>query len=92
MDSSLITLDGFPRSDLNVIEIRNTRVKIIKLRNDLTVVINELSKKLQNQFKGIKSERNKEESTNSIPFAKVTEVVENSPAEQAVSTRVTYFY
>lgn len=83
MDSALITHDGFPRSDVNVIEIRNVRVKIIKLRNDLTIVINALSEKLHSQFQNTEPEK-KIDSDLLIPFAKVTEVVDSGPAAQAV--------
>lgn len=83
MDSALITHDGFPRSDVNVMEIRNVRVKIIKLRNDLTVVINELSEKLHSQFQSTEPEK-KIDNDLLIPFAKVTEVVDSGPAAQAV--------
>lgn len=82
MDSALITHDGFPRSDVNVIEIRNVRVKIIKLRNDLTIVINELSEKLHSQFQNTEPEK-KIDNDLLIPFAKVTEVVDSGPAAQA---------
>lgn len=83
MDTPLITHDGFPRSDINVLEIRNARVKIIRLRNDLDAIINELSKKMQSQFSKSKNESNKDDPV--IPFAKITEVVADSPADQAVS-------
>lgn len=83
METSLITHDGFPRSDINVLEIRNARVKIIRLRNDLNAIINELSEKMQSQF--YNSNKESESNDLGIPFAKVTEVVANSPADKAVS-------
>jgi len=85
MNSQLVTQDGFPRSDINVIEIRNARVKIIKLRNDLNKVINELSEKMHTQFTSTRGAEKEPESLNSILFAKISEVVNNSPAAQAVS-------
>ncbi|KAL8990372.1 MAG: hypothetical protein Q9177_000963 [Variospora cf. flavescens] len=34
MDTSLTTFDGYPRDDLDVAQIRTTRARIIRLRND----------------------------------------------------------
>lgn len=34
MNSSLITLDGFPRDDIDVLAVRHARVRLIELRND----------------------------------------------------------
>ncbi|CCH42791.1 putative 26S proteasome non-ATPase regulatory subunit [Wickerhamomyces ciferrii] len=84
MDTSLVTLDGFPRSDINVIEVRNSRVKIIKLRNDLKAVINEISEKIQTQLTETNTSQETFKPNSQIPFAKIVEIIPNSPANKAV--------
>lgn len=34
MQTSLLTLDGYPRSDIDVAQIRTTRARIVRLKND----------------------------------------------------------
>lgn len=34
MHSPLVTLDGFPRNDIDVLAVRTARVRILELRND----------------------------------------------------------
>ncbi|RMJ27052.1 hypothetical protein PHISP_02061 [Aspergillus sp. HF37] len=50
MNSSLTTFDGFPRDDIDVAQIRSTRVRIIHLRNDHKEVMNHLEESLHNHF------------------------------------------
>ncbi|KAH3663429.1 hypothetical protein WICMUC_005955 [Wickerhamomyces mucosus] len=78
MDSSLITQDGFPRSDINIIEIRTLRILIIKLQNDLKEIIKELMEKLPLQFNS-----NSTNNKSNIPFAKFYQIAPNSPAYNA---------
>lgn len=46
MNTSLVTPDGFPRSDIDVAQVRATRTQIIRSRNDLKTVMASLEKEL----------------------------------------------
>ncbi|EPS33171.1 hypothetical protein PDE_08133 [Penicillium oxalicum 114-2] len=50
MNSSLTTFDGFPRDDIDIAQVRTTRVRIIHLRNDHKDVMNHLEKGLHAHF------------------------------------------
>lgn len=50
MDTALLTGDGFPRSDIDVVQIRLCRVKIIKLQNDYRWISETLLDKMQQQL------------------------------------------
>lgn len=87
MDSPLITSDGFPRSDINIIEVRTARIKIIKLKNDLSAVIDELSKRIADRLQQGPTPITKQQKVSpQVPFAQIVEVIANSPANQAVSS------
>jgi 26S proteasome non-ATPase regulatory subunit 9 len=47
METPLLTLDGFPRSDIDVAAIRICRAKIIKLQNDYKWINETLLDKIQ---------------------------------------------
>ena len=86
MQTPLLSSDGFPRSDIDVVEVRTTRVKIIKLKNDLRSVMEEISSRLLSQFQTNAFCKTLEISQEKpVPFAIITEVVSNSPAEFSVS-------
>ena len=46
----LVTPDGFPRSDLDVVTIRLLRIRIIRLRNDDRKVIHLLDDRMAQEF------------------------------------------
>lgn len=46
MNTPLVLQDGFPRSDIDVVKIRNIRINIIRIRNDLSLIISEIQKEL----------------------------------------------
>ena len=50
MNTSLMTFDGFPRSDIDVAQIRTTRARIIRLKNDHKMVMNKLEIAVHDQF------------------------------------------
>lgn len=92
MDTKLLTEDGFPRSDIDVIQTRLVRVQIIRLRNDLKEVIDIVDFKIKDMFQEIKLKTNKVDPENRgakwnckqlISFAIVEEVEPNSPAAKA---------
>lgn len=93
MATSLLTDDGYPRSDIDVVGIRLVRVKIIRLRNDVKIVYSLLEAKMVEQFEaqrasgGAQAEQTaqvpdlpKPAPVYSIPFASVAEVVPHGPA------------
>jgi 26S proteasome non-ATPase regulatory subunit 9 len=98
METSLVTRDGFPRSDIDVAQIRTTRARIIRLRNDYKEVMNAIEKHLHDHFANLNEAENTAAPTSSgmgaiLPdtepevlsetFAKVNTVAANSPAERA---------
>ncbi|CED82444.1 26S proteasome regulatory complex, subunit PSMD9 [Phaffia rhodozyma] len=46
MNSPLVTLDGFPRDDIDVLAVRQARVRLIELRNDHKAVMSEIERAL----------------------------------------------
>lgn len=77
MNTSLLTADGFPREDIDVVSIRLIRVNIIRLRNDHKYLLTLLEAKLIEQFQNAEPETVEY----TIPFAVIDEVIANSPAE-----------
>lgn len=52
MDTPLVTNDGFPREDIDVATVRATRVRILRLRNDLIALTSEIEHGLHEYFAG----------------------------------------
>ncbi|TKA33134.1 hypothetical protein B0A50_00687 [Salinomyces thailandicus] len=50
MTTSLTTFDGFPRSDIDVAQIRTTRARIIRLKNDHKALMSKLEIAVQEAF------------------------------------------
>lgn len=87
MDSSLVTADGFPRSDVDVLQIRLARRNINMLRNDLNKVILKSHSMLNAHFeqKQEVAQSNKtgdNEIEYKIPFARFTEITPGGPIEK----------
>ncbi|CAN6666471.1 probable 26S proteasome regulatory subunit p27 [Trichomonascus vanleenenianus] len=51
METLLVTADGFPRADIDVVEVRKARTEIIRLRNDLKSLMSVIETKLHEFFK-----------------------------------------
>ncbi|XP_065667320.1 26S proteasome non-ATPase regulatory subunit 9 isoform X3 [Hydra vulgaris] len=87
MSEDLIDSEGFPRADLDVGLIRNARVKIIYLRNDLKNLMEEIEGKLHEIHQNYRSNKDlMEEKLSTLklhPFLVVNRVDEGSPAEVA---------
>lgn len=98
MSTPLVTEDGFPRNDIDVVSIRLVRVRIVMLKNDLKSVLELLEKKLQQQFSNQETQPapvaavlNVEQL---VPFALVTEIADESPAKKAglqLQDKIVYF-
>ncbi|KAH6642951.1 26S proteasome non-ATPase regulatory subunit 9 [Boeremia exigua] len=97
MNTGLTTFDGFPRSDIDVPQIRTTRARIIRLKNDYKDLMSRIEKGLHEHHARM-AERSQNNSVaaeqaqagqNAVPaaleapFAKVNSVVAGSPADEA---------
>ena len=71
MDTPLVTPDGFPRSDLDVVTIRLLRIRIIRLRNDDRKVIHLLDDRMAQEFATRKQHRGRRRRTDYILYIKV---------------------
>lgn len=107
MNTTLTTFDGFPRADIDVAQIRTTRARIIRLKNDLKEVMAKIQNAVEEHFasgKTMEPLANGQSSSAGMngsstatiepPFAKVNTVAPSSPAEQAglkAGDRVTRF-
>ncbi|KAH7394497.1 hypothetical protein BKA66DRAFT_456548 [Pyrenochaeta sp. MPI-SDFR-AT-0127] len=97
MNTGLTTFDGFPRSDIDVPQIRTTRARIIRLKNDYKDLMSRIEKGLhehharlaqqaQNSPGGVNQAQQAIETTPAAleaPFARVNSVVSGSPADTA---------
>lgn len=97
MNTPLTTPDGFPRADIDVAQIRTTRARIIRLKNDHKALMVKVEDAVHQQFAAGKPEdlpaRDAPTRTPASgatpapvvepPFAKVNSVVSASPADQA---------
>lgn len=95
MVDELVDIEGFPRSDVDVLTIRKTRVRIIYLQNDLKKLMIDIENELHRIHAEVREEKEKNNSntalsttTDSIndrqaPFLRVELVDEGSPAAKA---------
>lgn len=85
MESPLVTSDGFPDPNIDVLQIRLVKRNINMLRNDLNNVITTCALKLNRHF-GKDKNQNQQESLRKgenfdhiIPFAQIYDVIEGGP-------------
>ncbi|KYK55536.1 26S proteasome non-ATPase regulatory subunit 9 [Drechmeria coniospora] len=98
METPLVTRDGFPRADIDVAQIRTTRARVIRLRNDYKDIMSKMEKFLHQHFASLDDADATAPSSHSPlpaavpdaqadgledPFAKVNTVAPRSPAEGA---------
>ncbi|OAQ72753.1 pdz/dhr/glgf [Pochonia chlamydosporia 170] len=99
MDTPLLTRDGFPRSDIDVAQIRTTRARIIRLKNDYKDLMKHIEKHLHEHFASLdEGAENVVPAAGSAvppvlpdsqadaldePFARVNTVAAGSPADRA---------
>ncbi|KAL4729997.1 putative 26S proteasome regulatory subunit [Fusarium chlamydosporum] len=98
MNTTLLTSDGFPRADIDVAQIRTTRARIIRLRNDYTTLMTRIEKYLHEHFASLDendavpvagSSSSQPVLPDSLsapldpPFAKVNTIAAGSPADTA---------
>lgn len=90
MTDELVDEEGFPRSDVDVLTVRKTRVRIIYLQNDLKNILKEIEEGLYNVHAKARENRppvkkadNSTISADLEPFLHVDLITEGSPAEKA---------
>lgn len=83
MQTSLTTFDGFPRSDIDVAQVRVTRARIISLRNDWKDLMDRIEKGLHEQHAKYKNS-SEDKSAISVNGASSTPT-EDSPSLQPPS-------
>jgi len=92
LNSPLTDEDGFPRADIDVWAVRHARVMIIRLRNDLSSLLDKIAIALEclhaSQSAGVTTDR-ETHLPSLLPFAKVDAVAPHSPAQLAVSPNPT---
>jgi 26S proteasome non-ATPase regulatory subunit 9 len=89
LDSPLIDGDGFPRADIDIWAIRHARVRIIRLRNDLSSLTDKIAMALECVHASQAASTDAEPPPPSLlPFAKVDSVAPNSPAQSAVCSNL----
>ncbi|KAJ5206378.1 hypothetical protein N7491_003003 [Penicillium cf. griseofulvum] len=64
MTSSLTTFDGFPRDDIDIAQVRTTRVRIIHLRNDHKEVMKLIEKGVHAHFANLQNAQGTGPTTN----------------------------
>jgi 26S proteasome non-ATPase regulatory subunit 9 len=86
MTGSLLDSEGFPRSDIDIVQIRIARNKIICLKNDYKGIMKDIEQALYDVHKVNKEKKEQakaQELKNQRPFAIVNTVAANSPASEA---------
>lgn len=85
MDAPLVDSEGFPRNDVDVPQIRETRVKIIRLENDRKDLMEKIRVGLETVFKVDESSAGKSVKpvVQELPFAYINMVSPGSAAEAA---------
>ncbi|KAI0462903.1 hypothetical protein LJB42_003707 [Komagataella kurtzmanii] len=88
MNTSLLTEDGFPRDDIDIVKVRLSRTSIVRLRNDHKKILEALNLRLQEHYSNntISDSTSKDQGNvveSAIPFARISEVVRDSPAVKA---------
>ncbi|KAL5117252.1 putative 26S proteasome regulatory subunit [Pleosporales sp. CAS-2024a] len=97
MSTGLTTLDGFPRSDVDVPQIRTTRARIIRLKNDYRELMARIEKGLHEHHARLAAQARSDPEAAAraqplhaappaaldAPFAKVNSVAAGSPAHAA---------
>ena len=85
MSNSLVDLQGFPRSDVDVYTIRHTRAQLIRLSNDHASLLKQIEQGLHqlHSLAKLQNISQLESPAHLIPFARVDGVAPESPASEA---------
>ncbi|KAL1501883.1 hypothetical protein ABEB36_007123 [Hypothenemus hampei] len=90
MTEPLVDAEGFPISSIDIYQVRHARHKICCLQNDHKAIMQRIENGLQGYYSASSSENSmdtqpinihrRSEMNHQIPFAKVTQVSDGSPA------------
>lgn len=83
LTSPLVTDEGFPRQDIDVLQVRLTRRYVNMLRNDLRDVIDHSQTLLSDHFQEKSATEMASESSSTIPFARIYDLLPNGPLQVA---------
>lgn len=91
MDSALVTPDGYPRSDVDILQVTMIRKNVNMLKNDLNHLLQRSHVLLNQHFDNMNVKLNQDARRNNddqaiqytIPFAFISEVVPGSPSDKA---------
>ncbi|XP_040202959.1 26S proteasome non-ATPase regulatory subunit 9 [Rana temporaria] len=94
MDGPLVDIEGYPRTDVDLYQIRTARHNIVCLQNDHKTIMKEIEEALHNLHARDKEKRVKDEAEAQaealqqnldlpVPFAKVDTVTPGSPASMS---------
>uniref|UniRef100_A0AC34FR28 Nas2 N-terminal domain-containing protein n=1 Tax=Panagrolaimus sp. ES5 TaxID=591445 RepID=A0AC34FR28_9BILA len=95
MKAPLVDAQDFPRNDINIYEVRDARVNIIRLRNDRDQLTKEIEEKISNihtdttktdpktsQTAAVEDDEPPVRRTTNKPILRISSVSEGSPAEE----------
>lgn len=88
MKTALTTFDGFPRSDIDVPQIRTTRARIIHLKNDHKALMAKLEEAVHEQFAAGKAMENGTQSSSRATTNGVTAFTPSAPVVEPAFAKV----
>lgn len=83
MNTGLTTFDGFPRADIDVAQIRTTRARIVRLKNDHKALMAKLEEAVHEHFAAGKSAESLPPPTSSATISASSTAAATAPAAQA---------
>jgi 26S proteasome non-ATPase regulatory subunit 9 len=88
MNTGLTTFDGFPRADIDVAQIRTTRARIVRLKNDYKDVMAKLEVAVHEHFAAGKSAESLPAASNTAPSEAASTTGQAQQPTQPVSTAI----
>ncbi|CAL5874329.1 uncharacterized protein PFLUO_LOCUS8625 [Penicillium psychrofluorescens] len=83
MNSSLTTFDGYPRDDIDIAQVRTTRVRIIHLRNDHKEVMTNIEKGLHAHFASMQNAQTTTSTPNGTSVPSTTQLPSDTSVADA---------
>lgn len=88
MNTTLTTFDGFPRADIDVAQIRTTRARIIRLKNDHKALMVKLEDAVHEHFAAGKSAESLPLTSSTPSAPPATSASSSAPAVQATGSAI----
>lgn len=85
MNTGLTTFDGFPRADIDVAQIRTTRARIVRLRNDHKALMAKVEEAVHEHFAAGKSAESLPATSATASAPQATTAATQSSAQQSTS-------